>query len=123
MNNNFPENEKLYRAVYPPEKNPMFWKDETHVSSAVFLDKKGLSVERGNFRTDEEVLKNMKKKFIGRIIYISVNTCNKVKAKILYKPTKKSIFHSEIHGSEKRVVLSPAQRRFLSMNCKQIVSS
>ena len=61
MDNNFSENESLYRAVYPPEMNRMYWKDEEHISSAVFLDKKGLSVERGNFRADDEVVKEMKK--------------------------------------------------------------
>ena len=49
------ENELLYRAVYPPEINQMFWKDEQHVSSAVFLDKKGVSVERGDNRPEKEV--------------------------------------------------------------------
>ena len=37
MDNTFDEKEFLYRAVYPPEKNLMDWKDEEHISSAVFL--------------------------------------------------------------------------------------
>ena len=61
MDNTFKENELLYRAVYPPEKNKFFWKDENHISSAVFLDKKGVSVERGNFRSDKTVVENIKK--------------------------------------------------------------
>ena len=117
MNNHFSENEKLYRAVYPPSMNNLFWKDEKHVSSAVFLDKKGLSVERGNFRSDKTVEKDMRKNFIGRIIVITVGLCQQINAKVLYKPTKRSIYHSEIHGSEKRILLSPMQRRFLSTNC------
>ena len=31
MTNHFPEEEQLYRAVYPPEVNKMFWKDDNHV--------------------------------------------------------------------------------------------
>ena len=60
MNNSFSDTEVLYRAVYSPEMNRMFWKDENHVSSAAFLDKKGLSVERGNFRAEETVVADMK---------------------------------------------------------------
>ena len=37
MDNTFPDEESLYRAVYPPEINSMFWKNENTVSSAVFL--------------------------------------------------------------------------------------
>ena len=120
MDSNFNENESLYRAVYPPEVNRMYWKDETHISSAVFLDKKGLSVERGNYRLDDEVVKEMKKSFIGKIISITVGMCFKVNAKVLYKPTKRSVYHSEIHGSEKSIVLSPSQRHFLAAQSKLI---
>ena len=120
MNNTFSKTEKLYRAVYPPEINKIFWKDESHVSSAVFLDKKGLSVERGNFRADEEVVQEMKKSFIGKIISLTVGVCLKINAKVIYRPTKRSLYHSEIHRDAKHIVLSPSQRRFLSMNCKLV---
>ena len=118
MNNTFSENELLYRAVYPFEKNKLFWKDDSHVSSAAFLDKKGLSVERGLFRSDDEVVKDMRKFFIGTIISVTTSLCNRVDAKVIYKPTKRSIYHSEIHGSESKRILSPQQRRVLSQNCK-----
>ena len=118
MNNIFKENELLYRAVYPPEYNSVFWKDENHVSSAAFLDKRGLSVERGYFRSDAEVLQDMRKRFVGKIISLTVSLCISANAKIIYKPTKRSIFHSEIHGSETQIVLSPRQRRFLSQHCR-----
>lgn len=120
MNNSFSEEEVLYRAVYPPDINEILWKDENHVSSAAFLDKRGLSVERGNFRTDEEVVSNMHKLFVGKIISVTVQLCKKIKAEVVYKPTKRSIFHTEIHGDKKHIVLSPSQRRFLSKNCRII---
>ena len=120
MDSNFTENESLYRAVYPPEVNQIYWKDENHISSAVFLDKKGLSVERGNYRLDDAVVKELKKSFIGKIISVTVGMCYKVNARVLYKPTKRSIYHSEIHGSEKCVVLSPSQRRFLAAQSKLV---
>ena len=120
MDNTFNDNELLYRAVFPPEYNKMFWKDENHVSSAAFLDKKGLSVERGNFRSETEVVSDMKKIFIGSIISVTVKLCRDVGAFIIYKPTKRSLYHSEIHGSKKTIILSPSQRHYLSKNCKVI---
>ncbi len=120
MDNNFSENESLYRAVYPPEMNRMYWKDEEHISSAVFLDKKGLSVERGNFRADDEVVKEMKNSFIGKIIAVTVKQCLNVNAHVVYKPTRRSHYHSEIHGSEKHIMLSPSQRRFLAANSRLV---
>ncbi|WP_294428068.1 hypothetical protein [uncultured Treponema sp.] len=96
MNNTFNDAELLYRAVYPPEMSKMFWKDGNHVSSAAFLDKNGLSVERGNFRTDNDVINEMKKFFIGKIVSVSVKLCRNINASVLYKPTKRSLFHSVI---------------------------
>lgn len=122
MNKNFSDNESLYRAVYPPEVNQIFWKDEKHISSAVFLDKKGVSVERGNFRLDENVVLEMKKFFIGKIVAIKAGICYKVNAKVLYKPTKRSVYHSEIHGGEKQIVLTPSQRHFLAANSRLLES-
>lgn len=118
MDKIFPDNESLFRAVYPPEINKMFWKDNTHISSAAFLDKKGLSVERGNFRNEIDVVDDMKKSFIGRIVSFAVKLCREINAEVLYKPTKRSIYHSEIHGRKDRIVLSPAQRRVLAQRCK-----
>ena len=118
MDSTFPDDELLYRAVYPPELNNMFWKDNGHVSSAAFLDKKGLSVERGNFRPNETVFSDMKKFFTGRIVSFSVKLCRDVEAFIVYKPTRRSVFHTEVHGSKKQTVLSPSQRRYLSLNCE-----
>ena len=53
MDNIFPKNEKLYRAVYPPEAAELFWKADGSISSAAFADPKGLSVDRGDFRVDD----------------------------------------------------------------------
>ena len=62
----------------------------------------------------------MKKSFVGKIISVTVGVCVKVNAKIFYKPTKRSIYHSEIHGSETRKLLTASQRRFLSINSRII---
>ena len=49
MDNFFPSDEKLYRAVLPYE---MFLREDGSLTSAAFRDRKGLSVDRGNDRPD-----------------------------------------------------------------------
>ncbi len=53
MVDEFNDDEKLYRAVYPPEIFDLFWKKDGTLTSAAFRDKRGLSVERGFYREDD----------------------------------------------------------------------
>ena len=57
MDNSFFDDEKLYRAVFPPEIVDMYWRRDGTISSAAFADPKGLSVDRGDYRPDEDVVK------------------------------------------------------------------
>ena len=90
MDNTFPNCEKLYRAVFPESYMQMFWRKDGTVSSAAFTDKQGLSVERGDFREDENVIEEMRKFFHGCIISLTVEQCRDVDAVIKYKPSKRS---------------------------------
>ena len=67
MDDTFREEEQLYRAVYPPERQEMFWKKDGSISDAALRDKKGLSVERGYYRQDTQVLSEMARFFIGTV--------------------------------------------------------
>lgn len=95
MDKNFKSDEKLYRAVYPPEMVSMYWKRDGSLSSAAFADPKGLSVDRGNYRSDDEVTSDMSKRFTGRIIRLYVKNCTDIGAKVKYIPSSKNIYHSE----------------------------
>lgn len=117
MDNSFKADEKLYRAVYPPEIQDMYWKNNGEVSSAAFYDMRGCSVDRGNYRTDDKVVQDMKSRFTGRIVAVTVEKCIEVGAKVIYKPSK-DIFHSEIHGSDTEIVLNKSQRRSIARNAK-----
>ncbi len=123
MDEIFNKNEKLYRAVYPPELAEMFWKRDGSLSSAAFADPKGLSVDRGNYRSDDEVVKDMKKRFTGRIISLYVKNCDDAGAVVKYLPSRSNKYHSEIHGSENTPLLSKSQRRFLAGKAVVITSS
>ena len=96
----------------------MFWRKDGTVSSAAFTDKQGLSVERGDFREDENVIEEMRKFFHGCIISLTVEQCRDVDAVIKYKPRKRSEYHSEIHGSEEVPLLSKSQRKKLAERAK-----
>lgn len=114
MDDIFLPEEALYRAVYPPEIASMFWRKDGSVSSAAFADPKGLSVERGYYRSTAEVITSMKKHFKGNIIMLFSGDCFAVHAVVRYLPSKKNPYHSEIHGSETELLLSKSQRLYLS---------
>lgn len=114
MDNTFANDEKLYRAVYPASYSQMYWKKDGSLSSAAFRDPDGLSVERGNFRSDQNVIKEMQGFFKGCIVSVTAEQCYATNASIQYKPTRRSIYHSEIHGNENTLVLSASQRKHLA---------
>ena len=114
MNDVFKKSERLYRAVYPPEINSMYWKKDGSVSSAAFADPKGLSVDRGDGREDEEVVADMSMRFAGSIIRVYVKNCLDVGAVVRYLPGKNNSYHSEIHGSNTKPLLSKSQRYHLA---------
>lgn len=114
MDDHFENTEKLYRAVYPPEVADIFWKRDGSISSAAFADPKGLSVDRGNYRRDDEVLTDMRSRFSGHIISLYVKNCTDVQACVKYLPSKADPYHSEIHGSITSALLTKSQRRYLA---------
>ena len=117
MDNTFKNEERLYRAVYLPSHPGMFWKKNGKLSPSAFADPKGLSVERGFYRKSEEVVEKMKAVFSGCIISVSVGDCWETKAVVRYKPTGNE-YHSEIYGSETRILLNKSQRFHLAEKAK-----
>lgn len=118
MDDTFANHEKLYRAVYPPELVEMFWRKDGTLSSAAFADPKGLSVDRGDHRPDQDVITDMKKRFSGRIVYLYVKNCLEAGALLKYLPSKTNRYHSEIHGNSGSRLLSRSQRRFLASKAR-----
>jgi len=114
MTEQFDLYEKLFRAVYPPDLMPMFWKENGKLSSAVFKDKKGLSVERAGGRTDKRIIDEMRIIFYGTIISVLVKDCIDCNSVVKYMPSKRSKYHSEIHGSEERILLTQSQCKYLA---------
>ncbi len=119
LDNKFKLNEKLYRAVYPPEITEMFWRKDGSISSAAFADPKGLSVDRGYHRSDNDVVTVMQERFTGRIVSLYVKNCLDIGAALKYLPSAVNPYHSEIHGSDNTLLLSKQQR--LSLARKAVI--
>ncbi len=118
MTEQFDIHERLYRAVYPPEIMPMFWKENGELSSAVFKDKRGLSVERAGDRDESSVINDMRLFFCGTIISILVKDCFECESVLRYLPTRRSIYHSEVHGGESKLLLSQSQCKYLAKRAR-----
>lgn len=114
MTEQFDTYERLYRAVYPPDVMPLFWKENGELSSAVFKDKNGLSVERDGGRNQNTVIDNMRLYFFGYIISVIYKDCDDCNAVVKYLPTNRSKYHSEIHGSNNVKLLSQSQCKHLA---------
>ena len=113
MDNFTNENEKLFRSIRPDD---IYWKDKENriLSSAAFKDSNGLSVDRQHGRTEEESVKEMKEKFVGTVVCVTVGICREKEAIVDYCPTDDNIHHCEIIRSHERKVLTNSQARYLA---------
>ncbi len=118
MDNTFLKTEKLYRAIYPPKVSAMYWRKDGTISSAAFADSQGLSVERGDFRSDNVVVNSMLERFTGYIVSLYARDCFNVGAILRYLPSNNNVYHSEIHGSESKKLLSKSQRYYLARKAR-----
>lgn len=109
----FSSDEKLFRAV--PKQHPNMWKNGT-VTSAVFKDSKGVSVDRQWKRTAKEAVRVLLAARCGEygVVSVTKGDCDNVDAKCLYAPTKDNPYHSEIHGGAERTTLTASQAKQLA---------
>lgn len=113
MDTTFHNHEKLLRAVWPPNKRPDFWSNG-RLSSAALKDKKGLSVNRTYDMPLSNAVAVMAHTFGGKIVSLSVPDCESVNAYLVYAPSHKNSYHSEIHGSSSEIELSDEQALLLA---------
>lgn len=117
MDENFKPDEELYRAIYPVEIRPMFWKENGSISSAAFYDQNGLSVSRAGGRKIDDILDTMQRCFVGHIVSFTYSQCKQINAVVKYLP-KHNKYHCEVHGSNKDRLLSDVQRKLLARSVK-----
>lgn len=114
------DHELLYRAV---PKFPNYWnKDRNSVSSALFKDKNGVSVDRDGNRKENVICKQLQNKISNSIAAISVktNSVRSISALVLPKPSNANQYHAEIHDSETKILLSSSKAKRLSKMGKLI---
>lgn len=117
----FEREEQLLRAVLPADRRPDYWKGN-RLSSAVFKDKKGLSVERTYDRSLEASVQFMRGHLSGNIASVTVGDCESTDAVVAYLPSLHNKYHSEIHGSAETKALNPHQARFLAERAQMVYS-
>lgn len=111
MDDNFYSDEELYRAVLPRD---MFWKENGELSSTAFKDRNGLSVDRGYYRSDSDVVFDMHMRLDGTIVKVTVADCMNINACVRYLPSRLNKYHSEIHGGKDKLMLSASQCKYLA---------
>ena len=102
--------EKLFRNV---KSLPQPWKKETNrPSSALFKDSNGLSVDRGDIRSTEEVVSSLKIRFgePKAVIVLEATICYDLGLSVLAMPLQDNPYHAEIHESPGQITLNQFAR-------------
>ena len=118
LTEDFGKDERLYRAV---NKNlPCMWK-ENRITSAVFKDSKGISVDRQWNRNINDAVNALFKAMSSKlsvdnimVVSIAKKDCDDINAICLYRPIRDNIYHSEIHRDKDMTQLTSAQAKNLA---------
>lgn len=99
---NIANDEYLYRGII--ELNWDF--ENNRPSSATFKDSKGVSVDRDNFRQEQDCIEFLitKNDFFG-ICKVQMQKVKEFNAIAKYLPVQNNLYHSEIHDSIERIQL------------------
>ncbi len=110
------EEEVVHRAIKPKE---LFWNEKTgKVTSALFKDSKGVSVDINNNRTDEEVKISFLREFFNLKgdARLKAKMCRDKKCRVEADPIENNENHALILG-EVSIKLTSGQAKYLSRNC------
>lgn len=113
MDDCFEDEEKLYRAVIPKD---MYIKKDGSLTSAAFKATDGCSVDRGNYRNDNDAVSFMRKTLEGSVYSILVKTCRERDIYIKYEPTDGNPFHSGLYKDLSLSKMTPGQCKYLAQS-------
>lgn len=111
------QHEKLLRSIFPQD---LFWDAvRNKPSSAAFKDANGYSVDRTGDRTLPDPIDYLKKRFKKNpaVAVIPKSICDEIQVAVKYTPSKKNIYHTEIHESEDVIEISAYKLKLLSDRC------
>lgn len=112
--------ELLYRGVIPDQ-----WKeDEGRPSTSVFKSRSGASVDRDVLtRTEGECVEFLlaKKPNLKAVCSISAQKARAIGTFPIYKPSLVDVYHSEIHDSPEKVVITSGTKLFELTNQSKVI--
>ncbi len=111
--------EILHKAI---KSKPQFWNTKTDsISSALFKDSQGVSVDRNANRSDEEVKYNFLTRFpdLKGEARLKTELCRDKGCRVHADPTEHNENHALILG-ENKIELTKGQAKYLSRNCEVI---
>jgi hypothetical protein len=113
MNEEVAPEESLFRAV---SDNPIMFQNN-RVTSALFKDSKGVSVNRSNEDAELSFSLLVQRFCCKNIAELSVAECLKADVYLKYLPKPDNIFHTEMHDSVNSVKLSKSKAKKLAKLC------
>lgn len=111
--------ELLHRAIKP---NPIFWNTKSDcITSALFKDSKGVSVDRNAGRSDDEIKSAFLASFsdLKGEARLRASLCFDNRCQVIADPIANNAHHALIQGEDK-VELSKGQAKQLASNCQVI---
>ena len=113
------DDELLHRAIKP---KPQFWNTKSgSVTSALFKDSKGVSVDRNAGRDDEVIKASLQQQFenLKGEARFTAGLCREKECRVKADPVEGNENHSVVLGSNK-IELTKGQARHISRNCQVI---
>lgn len=112
-------NEVLFRAIKRSQPKSITRKGK--VASALFKDDNGVSVDKGDGRTTEEVIEFMKQYFTKRmkgVVSLKKSDVNFMKACVIPAPTTNDEHHAEIYKDCDKTPVDDKQALYFARHCK-----
>lgn len=118
MDNNFQDDELIYRGI----DKEVWLPDKKRPSSSAFKHDKGVSVNRGNFRPDNECIADLiTQDRIFCAAKLDVKAIKSINVHLVYDPIENNIYHSELHNSSTEIRISASKARKLAKAFKPIL--
>ncbi len=110
--------EILVRSVHPEKWSYV----QKRVESGTFRDRNGVSVDRRDGRSDDEILKAFRSRgfIVKAMIEIPMELCIELGLHVVPLPVSGNDHHAEIHSSPEKRILTKGQSRSLATRGKVI---
>ena len=112
----------LYRAVKRSQPSAIRLKNgKPKVSSSLFKDENGVSVDKKMQRSEESIIQRFKESFSNRlkgIVTLSEQDVMNANAIVIPKPSDNNPYHAEIHKSDSEIALTEIQALKLADICR-----